>query len=102
MRSIADIVRWRAGQQARGIALACEGRETSYAQLEQLSNRIAQALIRAGVAPGERVCVLDKNHAALLALLFGCAKAGAVYTPVNWRLAPPEIAFVLDDARAPL
>jgi acyl-CoA synthetase (AMP-forming)/AMP-acid ligase II len=102
MRSIADVVRWRSGQQARQIALSCEGRQTSYAELERSSNRIAQALIRAGVRPGDRVCALDKNHDALFALLFGCAKAGAVYTPINWRLAAPEIGFVIDDARAPL
>jgi acyl-CoA synthetase (AMP-forming)/AMP-acid ligase II len=102
VRSIADVVRWRAGQQGRSAALTHDGRRTSFAELERRSSQVAQALIRAGVKPGDRVCALDKNHDALIALLFGCAKAGAVYTPVNWRLAPPEIRFVFDDARAPL
>jgi acyl-CoA synthetase (AMP-forming)/AMP-acid ligase II len=54
------------------------------------------------VRPGERVCLLVKTSDAAFEVIFGIAKAGAVFAPVNWRLAPPEIAFVVNDAEAPL
>ena len=57
-------------------------------------------LLAAGVKPGARIAVLDKNHPSFFELLFGATKARAVLVPVNFRLAPPEIAFVLNDAKA--
>ncbi len=50
--------------------------------------------------PGERVCFLDKSSDAAFEVMIGSGKAGGVFTPVNWRLAPPEIAYVVNDARA--
>jgi acyl-CoA synthetase (AMP-forming)/AMP-acid ligase II len=84
------------------VALWFEGRELSYRELDRAANRVANALIRVGLEPGERVCVLDKGHSAFFEVLFGIAKAGGVYTPVNWRLAAPELAYVLNDSRAPV
>lgn len=102
MTTVASLLRWRAGQQANQTAVICEGRETTYAELDQRSSRVANALIAVGLQPGQRVCVLDKGHDGVFEAIFGIAKAGGVYAPVNWRLAAPEIAFVLNDAEAPL
>ncbi|MGH0033984.1 MAG: fatty acid--CoA ligase [Myxococcota bacterium] len=102
MKTIAEILRWRARQQPGGPALWHDQREISYGELDERSSRVANALVRSGVKPGDRVCVLDKSHDSFFEVMFGIAKAGAVYTPVNWRLAPPEIAFVVDDAAAPV
>ena len=52
------------------------------------------------VAPEARVALLDKNHDSFFEVWFGAAKANAVLVPVNWRLAPPEIAYVINDAQA--
>jgi acyl-CoA synthetase (AMP-forming)/AMP-acid ligase II len=102
MKSVGEILRWRARQHPQQVAIWHEGRELTYADLDRRSNQVANALIAAGLEPGQRVCVLDKGHAAFLETVFGIVKAGGVYTPVNWRLAPPEIAFVINDAEAPL
>ena len=51
---------------------------------------------------GDRVAFLDKNGPAFFEVQLGAAKLGAVMVAVNWRLAPPEIAFTLNDARAPV
>jgi acyl-CoA synthetase (AMP-forming)/AMP-acid ligase II len=102
MKTVAEIVRWRARLHPGREALWHRGRRTPWEVLDRRSNRVANALARAGVRPGDRVCVLDKGHDAFFEVLFGIAKAGAVYTPVNWRLAPPEIAYVVNDARAPV
>ena len=50
--------------------------------------------------PGDRVAHLGKNTDLYLELLLGAAKAGAVMTPVNWRLAPREFAYIINDSEA--
>jgi acyl-CoA synthetase (AMP-forming)/AMP-acid ligase II len=102
MKTVGEILRWRAQQHPDQIAIWHEGRELTYKQLDQRSNRVANALVAAGLERGRRVCVLDKGHDLFFETLFGIAKAGGVYTPVNWRLAPPELAFVVNDAEAPV
>jgi len=102
MKTIGEILRWRARQHPDQIALHHQGRATTYRELDRRSNLVANALLRNGLRAGQRVCVLDKSHDQFFEVLFGIAKAGGVYTPVNWRLAGPEIAFVLNDAEAPL
>jgi len=83
-------------------ALCFEGRQTRYAELDRLSNQCAHALLGAGIRPGERVCAMAKNNDEFFVLLLGAMKVRACLTPINWRLAVPEIAFVLKDSSARL
>ncbi len=62
--------------------------------------RMASALAASGVVPGERVAFLDRNCIGYFEVLFGCALMGAVSVAVNWRLAPDEMAGVVEDAGA--
>jgi fatty-acyl-CoA synthase len=101
-RQVADIARRQARERGEALALWFEGRETTFAQLDELSSRCANALIAAGVKPGDRVAQLAKGNDDFFILWFGCLKAGACLNPVNWRLAPPEIAFIVGDAGAEL
>src|SRR5437764_1388835 len=55
-----------------------------------------------GVAPGDRVALLATNSPEFLILLFACARIGAMLVPLNWRLAAPEHAYMLEDADADL
>lgn len=80
------------------IALRCAERGTSYADVLALSERIAGALISSGYGPGDRIGWLGKNSDLYYPLLFGTARAGAVMVPLNWRLADPEIDWILGDA----
>ena len=48
---------------------------------------------------GERVAVISRNSALMLLLQYACARAGAIFVPLNWRLAPPEIAALIEDAK---
>jgi long-chain acyl-CoA synthetase len=64
------------------------------------TNRLAQALRQAGVGAGDRVAFLDKNGTAFFDVLFASAKLNAVPVPVNWRLAPPEVSHIVNDAGA--
>ncbi len=63
--------------------------------------RVAQALARDGLQVGDRVAFLDRNGIAYFDFLFGGSFIGAVNVAVNWRLAPPEMAAIIDDSGAP-
>jgi fatty-acyl-CoA synthase len=81
----------------RAVAIRFEGAETGYAELAQRIERAAAALAGLGVRRGDAVAWLGMNHPAALVLLFACARLGAMFAPLNWRLAPPEHARVLAD-----
>ena len=74
----------------------------TYADLDRRANRAAQALRRSGVDRGDRVVFLDKNGLEFFDLLFGAAKIGAVLAPLNYRLAPAEMAWITNDTGARL
>ena len=99
VRTIAEIVRRCAVRTPDAIALSFEGRETSYRVLDELSNQIANGLVATGVQPASRIAILDKNSDIFFQILLGAAKARAVLVPINARLAPPEIAFAINDAQ---
>jgi acyl-CoA synthetase (AMP-forming)/AMP-acid ligase II len=79
-------------------ALILQDEALDYEGLERRANRMAQTLLQEGILPGERIAVLGKESLDSLALLFGTAKARAVYVNINWRLSVEEIAYILDDA----
>ncbi|MGD9532097.1 MAG: AMP-binding protein, partial [Pseudonocardia sp.] len=94
-----------AGWEARrpdDVALSYAGTETTWARLADRVRRLAGALRAAGVGPGDRIAVLDLNHPSCLELTLACAQIGAANTVVNFRLAPPEIVYVINDAGATL
>ncbi|UVO54392.1 AMP-binding protein [Sphingomonas sp. SUN039] len=75
------------------------GQRWRWAELDAACNRTAHWLIeRLGAASGARVAVIGRNSAAHLILQFGCVRAGAIFVPLNWRLAVPEIAALIADA----
>jgi len=75
--------------------------ELTYAVLARRVLALAGALhARLGVAPGDRVALLMRNSAAYVELLYACWAAGAAAIPINVKLHPKEVAFILDDAGA--
>ena len=98
--SFCDIVAEHARAQGDVIAFTYGDEETSFAALDEGANRVANGLVALGVQPGERVAFLGKNHPLYFEALLGAARIGAVMTPVNWRLAPPEVAYILDNSQA--
>ena len=71
---------------------------TTYRELDARSERLAAALLDSGLHRGDRVATLTGNSAEHVVVFFACAKAGLGLVPLSWRLAPPELAFQLDDA----
>ena len=100
MVGLADIVRAHGASHPDTVAIVYEGRRTSYGALDRASSRIASGLIAEGVRPQARIAHLDKSSDVYFELLFGVAKAGAVMVSVNWRLAPPEVLQIVNDAEA--
>jgi O-succinylbenzoate-CoA ligase len=74
------------------------GRRFSYRELDARSNQIANALAGLGIRKGDRVALLLMNGPEFVESFFGVAKLGAVVVPVNWRLVPDELAFILKDS----
>ncbi|HVE25484.1 MAG TPA: long-chain-fatty-acid--CoA ligase, partial [Sporichthya sp.] len=70
----------------------------TWRQLDELSSRVANSLLGAGVGHGDRVAVLSRNNAEFFEVAFGAAKIGAVTVGLNWRLTPAELSLVLADA----
>ncbi|MBV9990501.1 MAG: long-chain-fatty-acid--CoA ligase [Alphaproteobacteria bacterium] len=98
LESVADISRVHAAERPGAVALDFNDRQTTYAQLDERASRVAQGLIALDQKPGARVGYLGKNCDRFFEVLLGTFKARAVTVGVNWRLAPPEIAYVLNDA----
>ena len=98
----ADISRWiaqRAEWSPAKVAVFFEERAITYADLWGVVARLAGALAGGlGVRPGDRVAHLGLNSPDFLALLFACARTGAILVPLNWRLTPAEHAAMLADA----
>jgi fatty-acyl-CoA synthase len=80
-------------------ALIDDGRDLvlSYADLEDQVRRLASWLAGAGVGAGDRVAFLAGNTTDIFEALFACAKLGAILVPLNWRLAIPELQFIVGD-----
>ena len=90
---------WEA-QQPQATAISFGGIQRNWADLAQRVRRVAAALRAAGLAPGDRIAVLDLNHPSCLELTLACAQIGTANAVVNFRLAPPEIVYVINDAKA--
>jgi acyl-CoA synthetase (AMP-forming)/AMP-acid ligase II len=76
--------------------LTLDGESRSYAEVVDLSHAVARALRRSGAAPGDKVAILSANDPTAFSCVFGIARAGAVWCPVNPRNAAAENAEQLD------
>jgi fatty-acyl-CoA synthase len=73
------------------------GRRYTYVELNARANRLANWMRALGVQKGDRVSILAHNGIAYLDLLYGLAKIGAIFTPLNWRLAARELIYIVND-----
>ena len=87
------------GDRSAIIGAAAEASLT-YREFQARVDRVAAALQELGVGHGDRVAILDKNGHAYLELYFALPRIGAVAVPLNFRLAPPELAYIINDSTA--
>lgn len=97
--TLGELVRFNAAVRPHAVALRFEERSTTYGEFDTLTNQVANGLLREGLRPGARVGFLGKNSDRFFEVVFGCAKSGTVLVGINWRLAIPEAAYILNDSK---
>lgn len=102
LMSIDDYIRHWASERPDHAILEEADRRLSFADMERSSRQMAAALAEAGIAKGDRIAWYGKNASLYFELLFAAGRIGVVMVPVGWRLAPAEVAFILNDTGAKL
>ncbi len=100
--TLGDLLRRTAARSPTKPAVICGELVWTYAELDQITNRLANGLAARGVATGDRVAILSRNSHAFVALRFALARLGAVLVPINFMLNADEVGFVLRHAGAKL
>jgi long-chain acyl-CoA synthetase len=100
--TVAGIIRHLARQQPDHEMFVLGEERRTWAEEFDMACRVAHAATREGVSVGDRIAFLDRNGIAYFDCLFGGSLIGAVNVAVNWRLAPSEMAAIIDDSRAPI
>lgn len=100
IRSLSDVTRVHARLRPDAVAHVFEDRTTHFGELDARASRIANGLIGLGLKPQTRIGYIGMNSDRFFEVVYGCFKSNTVIVGVNWRLAPPEIAYVLNDADA--
>ena len=93
-------LRYAVQQYPRRTAIVCNDERFTYAQMAERVSRLAGALRQAGIRPGDRVAFLSSNCHRLLEAYYGVFEAGAVLLPLNIRLTPAELGYILNDSGA--
>lgn len=100
MRAPTDHLSFQARLEPERLAAVdlASGRRWTYAALDEAVARCVQVLAEQGCEVGDRIASLARNRVTLVVLHLACARIGAIYVPLNWRLSPAEIAVLVEDA----
>ena len=82
------------------LALVFGDERRSFAELDQRVNRLANGLLARGVGRGDKVAILMQNRLEVVESYLACAKSGAWAVPVNFRLAPSEVAYIVENSES--
>ena len=100
--TVAGLLRHLARQRADHEMLVQGTERRTWSEEFDVACRVAQAARRDGLSVGDRIAFLDRNGIPYFDFLFGGSLIGAVNVAVNWRLAPAEMAAIVDDSGAPV
>ena len=99
-RNVGDTLRRQCATRPDAVAFETPSRRWTFAEADEAVNRLANALASLGIGRGDRVANLTRHGAECTLLTLAAARIGAVCAPLNWRLAPPEIEYVLRNSEA--
>lgn len=95
-----DFVDFHAREHPDGEFAVMGNQKVTYGEAREQINRLASAFSSAGISKGDRVAVLSKNSIEYVILYFAASKAGVVPVPLNYRLAPREWTYIINDSQA--
>src|SRR3546814_10653590 len=94
---MADSIRTHGAERPDDVAVeVIDGRSATFGELDRRSSQLANALVAAGIEPGQRVATIDKKSLSFFETTFALAKMGGVNVAVHWRLAPAEMLQIID------
>src|SRR5688572_12080965 len=93
-----DFLDYRAREQGEAVFAIQGDRQMTYCSALAEVNRLANALVDSELQPGDLLAILSKNSIEYMLLYFAASKAGLVTVPLNYRLAPSEWSYILNDA----
>jgi acyl-CoA synthetase (AMP-forming)/AMP-acid ligase II len=96
--NIGDLLARRAKLNPDKEALVCEDVRLTWSECNDRANRLAHAMRKLGVGHGDRVGLLALNEPEYLDMYYGLGKIGAILVPINYRLAGPEMQYMLSDS----
>jgi fatty-acyl-CoA synthase len=85
---------------AKKEAVVCRGKRFTYEQFTDRTYRLADSLRSMNISKGDRVAILHNNTHEYLESYFALARLGGILVPLNFRLSPAELAFILKDSGA--
>jgi acyl-CoA synthetase (AMP-forming)/AMP-acid ligase II len=97
---IDQIIEYHSIQRPDSLALIQDDISLSFGEVNRLCNQMANGFSSLGVVKGDRIAVLSENDRDEVLIILAAAKIGAVAVPVNYRLAGPELTYILDDCQA--
>jgi len=97
---VQDFLETSAARRPEKTALICGGRRLAYAELDEMANRLANALCERGVSRGDRVAIFLNNTVETVVGIFAIVKASAVFVVVNRTTKADKLAFVLNNCQA--
>ena len=100
--SFDQFIRHWARERPGDTVLEQDGAAITFGEFEERSRKIVAMLVARGIAKGDRVAWLGKNSRLYFELFYSAARMGAVMVPIGWRLAAPEVAYILGDTGAKL
>ena len=100
--AIGDILVRGARRNGDKTALVDDGKRLSYRELDLASNRVANALVAAGLHGGDRVASLCANSYRYAIAMFGIEKAGLVWVPINTMITPDDVGYIVEHSEAKL
>ncbi|NWG01572.1 MAG: long-chain fatty acid--CoA ligase [Syntrophaceae bacterium] len=98
MINIGDWIKKWSFLQPNKRALIFEDRPFTYQEVNQRTNQLCHFLLQLGIRKGDRVSVLLYNCYQYFEIFFALSKIGAILVPLNWRLAGPELEFIIKDS----
>ena len=98
--NLAGAIRYWAVRDPDRMAFVLGDRERTWRQLDERTSRLARGLQAAGVTIGDRVAALTPNCIEFCETVLACFKLGAIFVPLNYRLAPPELVDILQRSGA--